>query len=269
MRKTSDGERLGGLWSNERLRALGGLIEVKGDAGAEEDFEEEAGHVIPRADVLDDFILEGEVHFLVSIGAAQVDVTDFANGEVESIDAVETVGGFVGFYGVNFLKGDADVGDVGAAFFAFDDVEFAEIEADEFEVEVSPALRFARVFEVNLGDIQEWAAAEFGSVVEDDVLGAEDWAGEFGGDGADLYFHARGTANLGFGDVFENCVFEEEQRDEKDDAEDQEAKGPTHEKLYHGGRRLRFLCLGGGLPGIRPDLPRRWRDIVRGRRGGF
>ena len=113
-------------------------IGVNRNAGAEEDFEQKRSEVLFGADVASQVIVEVQFRDLVSFWEAQVGVADGADAEVQGFDSVEDVfresgtGGGADHFGGGFAE---DLDEVGAAMLAFDDMEFAEVEAEESEVE--------------------------------------------------------------------------------------------------------------------------------------
>ena len=112
-------------------------------------------------------------------------------------------------------------------------------------------------------DVEECAPAKFSRVVENEIFEIENGLREADVESADFHVHAGRFSNLFLGDVSDDFVFEEDKRDDENDREDQQSKGPAKDKFDHTlGGPLQFNVLRQNFQAFILVLPHDRRVIV-------
>src|ERR1051325_6275791 len=152
---------------------------------------------------------------------------------------------------------------------ALDNVEFAHIHPHQLETKL--VFRFVRrKFKIQIRHVEKSPSAKLRGVIEDEVFDAANRPRQTDLQRADLHIHPRRFPNLTFRNVLEDLILEQNERDNENDREDQESKGPAEDEFDHTlGGPLQLNILRQDFPALLLVLPDDRRKNDKKRRNSF
>src|SRR5439155_16670890 len=189
--------------------------------------------ILERSYILDGLVFDADVGFFVACLVFFAGKSQLTNGELERVDALEFRCGRAGVRaGFPLLLAFLKRLEVGLAVLVLDDVQFAEVEPHEGQMDFAGAKSLEVVLNQQFGNIDEYGVAEFGRVDEFEVLDGQRRVPQADENFANHHGQAGLLPDLSFGDIFCNRI---EEQDQEEDQQDQGKKQPEEplEKFIH------------------------------------